>query len=47
MMKRVFGLALVVAGFTVVSAQEAPQAPARGSGPQEQFVLAPKATKLS
>lgn len=46
-MKRVFGLVLAVAGFAVVSAQEAP-APARGTGgPQEQFVLAPKATKLS
>ena len=27
MMKRIFGLVLVVAGFAVVSAQEAPQAP--------------------
>ena len=54
MMKRIFGLVLVVAGFAIVSAQEAPQAPARGgrgggrgAGPQEQFVLAPKAAKLS
>src|SRR5687767_7210237 len=51
MMKRLLGTALVVAGFAVVSAQEAPQTPAparRGGGPpQEQFVLAPKATKLS
>jgi mannose-6-phosphate isomerase-like protein (cupin superfamily) len=44
MMKRVFGLALVVAGFAVVSAQEAPS---RGAGPREQLVLAPKAAKLS
>jgi mannose-6-phosphate isomerase-like protein (cupin superfamily) len=51
MMKRLLGTALVVAGFAVVSAQEAAQtqAPARRGGgpPQEQFVLAPKATKLS
>ena len=48
MMKRIFGLVLVVAGFAVVSAQEAPQAPgARRRRPQEQFVLAPKAVKLS
>ncbi len=50
MMKRVFGLALVVAGFAVVSAQEAPQAPLAGrggAGPQDQFVLAPKASKLN
>ena len=47
-MKRILGLTLVVAGFAVVSAQEAPvPAPSRGGGPQEQFVLAPKATKLS
>ena len=33
MMKRIVGLALVVAGFAVVSAQEAPQAPrAAGAG---------------
>ena len=38
MMKRVFGLILLVAGFAVVSAQEAPQ---------DQRVLAPKLTKLS
>ena len=42
MMKRAFGLVVVVAaGFAVVSAQEAP-APARGgrgAGPQEQLVL--------
>src|SRR5688500_17680931 len=45
MMKRIFGFTLVVAGFAVVSAQEAPVAPARAGGaPQEQFVLAPKAT---
>ena len=50
MMKRIFGLVLVVAGFAVVSAQDAPQAPARGGrgggrggGPQDQLVLAPKA----
>src|SRR5687767_6546209 len=54
MMKRLLGFILVVAGFAIVSAQEAPQAPARGgrgggrgAGPQEQFVLAPKAAKLS
>ena len=47
MMKRTLGIAFVVAGFAVVSAQEAPQAPARGAGPQQQFVLAPKAVKLS
>jgi mannose-6-phosphate isomerase-like protein (cupin superfamily) len=49
MMTRILGFALVVAGFAVVSAQEAPQAPARGRGapPQEQFVLAPKASKLN
>ncbi len=54
MLKRIVGLVLVVAGFTVVSAQDAPQAPARGgrgggrgAGPQEQFVLAPKAAKLT
>ena len=50
MMKRIFGLVLVVAGFAVVSAQEAPQRrraqEARGR-PAEQFVLAPKAAKLS
>jgi len=44
MMKLIAGLAVVVAGFAVVSAQEAP---ARGNGPQEQLVLAPKAVKLS
>ena len=54
MMKRIVGLVLVVAGFTVVSAQDAPQAPARGGrgggrggGPQGQLVLAPKLSKLS
>jgi len=54
MMKHIFGFVVVVAGFAIVSAQEAPQAPARGgrgggrgAGPQEQFVLAPKAAKLS
>ena len=47
MMKRIFGLVLVVAGFAVVSAQEAPARGGRGAGPQEQFVLAPKAAKLS
>src|SRR5829696_10275475 len=51
MMKRVCGVAVVVAGFAVVSAQEAPQAPARGggrgAGPQGHLVLAPKAAKLS
>jgi mannose-6-phosphate isomerase-like protein (cupin superfamily) len=50
MMMRTFGLVLVVAGIAVVSAQEPPPAPApaRGRGaPQNQFVLAPKATKLS
>lgn len=46
MMKRIVGLALVVAWFAVVSAQEAP-GPARGARPQEQLVLAPKAAKLS
>ena len=47
MMKRAFGLVLVVAGFAVVSAQEAPARGGRGAGPQEQLVLAPKATKLN
>src|SRR5688572_18450427 len=50
MMKRVFAAVVVVAGFAVVSAQEAPQAPARGGrggAPQEQFVLAPKSSKLN
>ena len=49
-MKRILGLALVVAGIAVVSAQEAPQAPParRGGGPpQGQLVLAPKLSKLS
>jgi quercetin dioxygenase-like cupin family protein len=44
-------LAAVVVGLTVVSAQEAPQAPARGAGrggpPPGQLAWAPKATKLS
>jgi len=51
MMKRIAGLVIVVAGFAVVSAQEAPPAPARGGGrgggPQGQLVLAPKLSKLS
>jgi len=49
MMKRAFALVVVVAGIAVVSAQEAPRAPARGRGaaPQEQFVLAPKSVKLN
>src|SRR6188474_2396306 len=51
MMKRIAGLVIVVAGFAVVSAQEAPPAPARGAGrgggPQGQLVLAPKLSKLS
>ena len=51
MMKRVFGLFLVVAaGIAVVSAQEGGQAPARasrGAGPEEQLVLSPKVKKLN
>ena len=51
MMKRVFGLFLVVAaGIAVVSAQEGGQAPARagrGAGPEEQLVLSPKLKKLN
>jgi hypothetical protein len=50
MMKRAFGLVLVVAGFAVVSAQEGGQAPARGgrgAGPEEQLVLSLKVKKLN
>lgn len=51
MMKRLLGIAIVVAGIAVVSAQEAPQAPARGAGrgggPPAQLVMAPKLSTLS
>jgi mannose-6-phosphate isomerase-like protein (cupin superfamily) len=52
MMKCTFGMALIViGGLSVAFAQEgATQAPARGgrgAGPEEQFVLAPKVSKLN